>query len=169
MTLRVIPRWGGSIVLGAAIVACGVPPPTPAIESVPQPIESAAGPVCRMVADMDALVGRTAVAAPSSYTMGSRERCLWVYVTDPSRYVALTLGEPSGHAATIQSFGDGAVVDGLGDDARWWDANRTLSVLDGERSLQVDLQLDDAADPRALAVSIAQVALEHLPLGRTAP
>ncbi len=108
---------------------------------------------------MDALVGRTGAVEPSSYTVGASERCLWVYTTDPSRYVALTLGGSASHAATIESFGEGEVVDSLGDEARWWNTNRTLSVLDGERSLQVDVQLDDAADPKALAVSIAQAAL----------
>jgi hypothetical protein len=163
MNLSGLLRCGAPILLAAGIVACGGPAPTPPPESAPPSIEPSAGSVCGIVADMDALVGRTAVAAPSSYTVGSSERCLWVYVTDPSRYVGLTLGEPASHAATIQSFGDGEVVDGLGDEARWWDANRTLSVLDGERALQVDLQLDDAADPKALAVSIAQAALVELP------
>ena len=163
MTLRAFVRLCVPILFAAGIVACGGPTPTPAPQSAPVSIEPSAGSVCSIVADMDALVGRTAVAAPSSYAVGSSERCLWVYVTDPSRYVGLTVGEPSSHAATIQSFGDGEVVDGLGDEARWWDANKTLSVLQGERALQVDLQLDDAADPRALAVSIAQAALGQLP------
>jgi hypothetical protein len=162
MKRRGVLWFSASIVLAATIVACGSPAPTPSIQSPPPSIEASAGSVCAIVADMDALVGRTAAAAPSSYTVGSSERCLWVYVTDPSRYVALTLGEPSSHAATIQSFGDGEVVDGVGDEARWWESNRTLSVLIGERALQVDLQLDDAADPEALAVSIAQAALEQL-------
>jgi hypothetical protein len=162
MSLRALLRYGAPIALAAGIVACGGPAPTPPPATAPPSIAPSAGSVCGIVADMDALVGRTAVAAPSSYTVGSSERCLWVYVTDPSRYVGLTLGEPESHAATIQSFGDGKVVDGLGDEARWWDANKTLSVLDGERALQVDLQLDDA-DPRALAVSIAQAALGQLP------
>jgi hypothetical protein len=163
MTLRAFLRFGMPILVAAGIVACGGPAPTSPPESAKASIEPSAGSVCSIVADMDALVGRTAVAAPSSYAVGSSERCLWVYVTDPSRYVGLTLGEPASHAATIQSFGDGEAVEGLGDEARWWDANKTLSVLDGERALQVDLQLDDTADPRALAVSIAQAALGQLP------
>jgi hypothetical protein len=164
MTFRTLLRRGWPIVLlGAGIVACGGPSPTPLTESAQPSIASSAGSVCGIVADMDVLVGRTAATAPSSYTVGSSERCLWVYVTDPSRYVALTLGEPASHAATIQNFGEGEVVDGVGDEARWWGANRTLSVLDGERALQVDLQLDDAADPKALAVSIAQAALGQQP------
>ena len=163
MNLRAMLCRGAPILLAAGLVACGDPAPTPPPTTAPASIEPSAASVCGLVVDMDALVGRTAVAAPSSYAVGSSERCLWVYVTDPSRYVGLTLGEPSSHAATIQSFGDGEVVDGLGDEARWWDANKTLSVLQGERALQVDLQLDDAADPRALAVSIAQAALGQLP------
>ena len=163
MNLRALGRHFAPIVLAAGIVACGGPPPTPLPETTPASVEPSGASVCGLVADMDALVGRSAVAAPSSYTVGSSERCLWVYLADPSRYVGLTLGEPASHAATIQSFGDGQVVDGIGDEARWWDANRTLSVLDGERALQVDLQLDDAADPKALAVSIAQAALGQLP------
>ena len=163
MTLRAFLRHGVPILFAAGIVACGGPAPTPPRESASASIEPSAGSVCSIVTNMDALVGRTAVAAPSSYAVGSSVRCLWVYVTDPSRYVGLTVGEPSSHAATIQSFGDGEVVDGLGDEAWWWDANKTLSVLQGERALQVDLQLDDAADPKALAVSIAQAALGQLP------
>ena len=156
-------RRAGPILLAVGIAACGGPTPTPPPESAAPSVQPSAGSVCGVVADMDSLVGRTALAAPSSYTVGSSERCLWVYVTDPSRYVALTLGEPSSHAATIESFGEGELVDGVGDEARWWEANTTLSVIVGDRSLQVDLQLDDAADPKALAVSIAQAALERLP------
>ena len=164
--MRVRIRWRIGlpiVVLVAGVVACGGPSPTAPPESAQTSVEPSAGSVCGIVADMDALVGRTAVAAPSSYSVGASERCLWVYLTDPSRYVAVTLGPPSTHEATIQSFGDGEAIEGLGDGARWWDANRTLSVLDGERALQVDLQLDDAADPKALAVSIAQAALGQLP------
>jgi hypothetical protein len=150
-------RWLLFVAIIAA--ACGGPVPTTA----PPPTQSVVAlSVCDLVADMDTLVGRTAVAAPGSYSLGASERCLWVYVTDPSRYVALTVGQPSSHADTIQSFGDGEVIEGVGDEARWWAANLTLSVLVDERSLQVDLQLDDAADPKALAVSIAQAALEQL-------
>jgi hypothetical protein len=116
--------------------------------------------VCELVTDMDSILGRTAVAPPSSYTVGSSERCLWVYVTDPSRYVALTVGPGSSHAATIESFGESEVVEGLGDEARWWEDNRTLSVVFGDQALQVDLQLDDAPSPMDLAVSIARSALE---------
>ena len=165
MTSAIRMRGVRPLLLSLCIVAsCGGPAPTsptPAI-SAPAPSSAATAPgsVCAIVADMDVLVGRTAVAAPSSYSVGSSERCLWVYLTDPSRYVALTVGEPSSHADTIANFGEGEIIDGVGEDARWWEANRTLSVIDGDRSLQVDLQLDDAADPRALAVSIAQAALQ---------
>jgi len=159
MTFRPLRRHLWPIVLAAGIVACGGPSPTPPTENTPPSIAPSAGSVCAIVADMDALVGRTVAVDPSSYTVGASERCLWVYLTDPSRYVALTLGGSASHAATIQSFGEGEVVESLGDEARWWGGTKTLSVLDGERSLQVDLQLDDAADPRALAVSIAQAAL----------
>ena len=160
MTLRTLRRHLWPIALVAGIAACG-PAPRPPSDGVPPSTATSAGSVCALVADMDTLVGRTAAVDPSSYTVGASERCLWVYATDPSRYVALTLGGSASHAATIQSFGEGDVVVGLADEARWWDANKTLSVLDGERSLQVDLQLDDAADPKALAVSIAQAALGH--------
>jgi hypothetical protein len=163
MTFRALLRHGLPVVLAAGLVACGSPAPTPPIVAPSPSSPSPAGSVCGIVADMDALVGRTAAAAPSSYAVGSSERCLWVYVTDPSRYVALTVGEPATHAVTVQSYGDGEIVEGLGDDARWWATNKTLSVLIGDRALQVDLQLDDAADPKALAVSIAQAALGQLP------
>jgi hypothetical protein len=155
-------RSGWASLLAVSVVAaCGGPSPTSSIVApAPSIASTAPASVCDIVADMDALVGRTAVAAPSSYTVGSSERCLWVYVTDPSRYVALTVGESSSHADTIASFGEGEVIDSVGQDARWWEANRTLSVVEGDRSLQVDLQLDDAADPKALAVSIARAALE---------
>ena len=112
---------------------------------------------------MDTLVGRTAVAPASSYTLGGRERCIWPYASDPSRFVGLTVGDASGHAATIGNFGEGEPVDDLGEDARWWADNQTLSVARGSQSIQLDLQLDDLADPRALAISIAEQALEHLP------
>lgn len=163
MRLRTLLRHGWPSVLAAGIIACGGPAPTPPSESAQPSIEASPGSVCDIVADMDAVVGRTAAAAPSRYSVGSSERCLWVYATDPSRYVALTVGEPASHAASIQSFGDGETVDGLGDEARWWQANRTLSILDGDRALQVDLQLDDAADPKALAISIARAALGQSP------
>lgn len=161
MTLRAVLGRGRPIVLAIGfLAACGGPSPTPPIDTTSAPIESTApGSVCDFVVDMDALVGRTAVAVPSSYSVGSSERCLWVYVTDPSRYVALTAGDSSSHADTIQSFGEGEVVDGVGDEARWWDANQTLSVVIGERSLQIDIRLDDAADPKELAVSVAQAAI----------
>ena len=163
MTIATSLRRGRALLLALGVVAgCGDPSPTQPVVS-PAPSIASAGSACELVADMDALVGRTAVAAPSSYVVGSNERCLWVYTSDPSRYVALTVGEASSHAATIQSFGDGEIVDGVGDEARWWSANRTLSVVIGDRSLQVDLQLDDAADPEALAVSIALAASRDSP------
>jgi hypothetical protein len=157
MTVDAIRRVSRGLVLaGLLVAACGGPSPTPPPPSV------ISGSACDLLADMDVLVGRTAVAPPSSYAVGSSERCLWVYVSDPSRYVALTIGGRTSHADTIQSFGDGEVIEGLGDEARWWEANRTLSAVLGERSIQVDLQLDDAEDPAALAASIAAAALQHL-------
>jgi hypothetical protein len=140
------------------VAACGDPAPSP-----PASVETAIKLACSLVPDMDTLVGRTAVAAPSSYALGGRERCIWAYASDPSRFVGLTIGDASGHAATIASFGEGETVEGLGEDARWWAANQTLSVVRETQSLQLDLQLDDLSDPRALAVSIAQRALEGLP------
>jgi hypothetical protein len=161
MTLATRVRRGLIVLMSIMVAACGGPAPTPSMESVRA--SSTPSSVCDLVGDMDTLVGRTVIAAPSSYAVGSSERCLWVYMTDPSRYVALTVGAQASHADTIQSFGEGEVIDGVGDEARWWESNRTLSVVSGERSLQVDLQLDDAADPKALAVSIAQAALEPQP------
>jgi hypothetical protein len=126
-------------------------------------VETAIKLACSLVPDMDTLVGRTAVASPSSYALGGRERCIWAYASDPSRFVGLTVGDASGHAATIASFGEGEAIAGLGEDARWWAANQTLSVARETQSIQLDLQLDDLADPRALAILIAQRALEGLP------
>lgn len=140
------------------VAACGDPAPSP-----PPSVETAIKLACSLVPDMDTLVGRTGVAAPSSYALGGRERCIWAYASDPSRFVGLTVGDASGHAATIASFGEGETIEGLGEDARWWAANQTLSVARDTQSIQLDLQLDDLSDPRALAISIAQRALEGLP------
>lgn len=155
-------RASGIPVALIVLVLGGCGGPTPSPSALPS-VAAEANLACALVPEMDALVGRTAVAAPSSYTIGGRERCLWAYASDPSRFVGLTVGDAGGHAATVESFGEGEAVAGLGDDARWWAANQTLSVARGSQSIQLDLQLDDLADPRSLAVSIVQTALEHLP------
>lgn len=87
---------------------------------------------------------------------------MWVVARDPSRYVGLSVGPAANHAATIDALGDGESVDGIGDDARWWQTARTLSVAVGDRSFQVDLQLNDGEATRELAVALARQALEAL-------
>ena len=147
----------GALIM-VVVVACGNPSPTP-----PPSVAGETKLACSLVPDMDTLVGRPAVAEPSSYAVGGRERCIWAYASDPSRYVGLTLGDAAGHAATIVGFGEGESVEGLGDDARWWAANQTLSMAVGQQSIQVDLRLDDLPDPGSLAISVANAALERLP------
>jgi hypothetical protein len=140
-----------AVVLAAmlvAFVACGAPPgsPSPSVASVS---------ACSLVPEMDEAVGRTAVTPPSGFEVAGRNRCTWVYANDPARYVGITTGPRTNHDDAIGAFGPGEAVPGLGDDARWWPNTRTMSVAVGERSFQVDLQLDAAEATRELAVVIA--------------
>ena len=121
---------------------------------------------CGLIADVAAAVGRAPIASPNPRAVGATQRCLWVVARDPSRFVGLNVGPAANHAATIDALGDGEAVEGLGDDARWWAAARTLSVAIGDRSIQLDLQLDDAEATRDVAEALARQALEGLGAGR---
>ena len=59
------------------------------------------------------------IASPNAYAVGATERCMWVVARDPTRYVGLSVGPAANHGATIDAFGDGEAVEGLGHDARW--------------------------------------------------
>ena len=152
------------LVAGMAVVAvsCGVsstssgPPPTPS------PGASAASLVCALVPDMAGVVGREPIAPPDGYSVGGNDRCMWVLGRDPSRYVGVTMGPAANHATTIDALGPGEEVTGLGDGARWWATSRTLSVAVGDRSFQVDLQLDPGDVTQELAVAIARQVLAGL-------
>ena len=152
-------------------VCCGGPAPSVApssrvpAASLPAAARLPAAGPCGLIADVAGAVGREPIASPNAYTIGSTERCMWVVARDPSRYIGLSVGPAANHAASIDAMGDGEPVEGLGDDARWWPAARTLSVAMGDRSIQVDLQLDDAEVTRDLAVQLARQALEGLGSG----
>ena len=145
----------------ALVAACGSttasPDPSPA-----GPVPLPAGGPCSLIPDVAAAVGRAPIASPNTYQLGATQRCMWVIARDPSRYVGLSLGPASNHAATIDALGNGEPVDGLGDDARWWPASRTVSVATGDRSIQLDLRLDDAEATRDVAVTLARMALDGL-------
>jgi hypothetical protein len=151
----------GAAVVAAIVAACGLDSPSPS-RPAPASVVLPGGSPCTLVADVAGAVGRPPIASPNAYAVGATERCMWVVARDPSRYVGLSVGPALNHAATIDALGDGETVDGLGDDARWWPAARTLSVAIGNRSLQVDLQLDDAEATRELAVVLARQALAVL-------
>jgi len=140
-----------ALVMAAFVVgACSSTP-------VPTPVG-----VCALVPNMDDLVGKTAVDNPGGFTLNDVDRCVWSYATNPARSVGVSVGPVRGHGGAIDNLGDGETISGLGEDARWWPANRLLSVAVGDRMLQVDLQLDDADVSKGLAVAIAEVALENL-------
>lgn len=112
---------------------------------------------------MDQLVGRPAIAAPSGFTVEGLDRCIWSYQADPSRYVSLTVGPAQTHASSIDAFGAGESVGGVGQDGRWWPLLRTLSVVDGDRAFQVILTLNEPDAWEELALGIARSVLENLP------
>jgi len=145
-------------------VACGSPtPPSPAS---PDPAASAAPlAACGLVADVAGAVGQEPLASPDGYRMGGNDRCLWVFGRDPSRFIGLTVGPTANHTTTVEALGPGEAIEGLGDDAVWWPNARTLSVSTGERSFQVDLQLDAPEVTRELAVRIALQVLAALARG----
>lgn len=147
-------------------VACGSPPPpspspaSPALTGSTRPVDA-----CQLVPDVVAVVGREPVAAPDGYRIGTNDRCLWVFAQDPSRFIGLTVGPKGNHATTMEALGQGESVDGLGDAAAWWPNARTLSVSTGDRSFQLDLQLDEPEATRELAVAIATKVLAALAAG----
>ena len=148
-------------VVAALVAACGAT--TASVSpSAPASIGPPGGGPCSLVTDLTAAVGRPPIASPNAYAVGATERCMWVVARDPSRYVGVSVGPAINHASTIDAFGEGESVAGLGDDARWWPAARTLSVALGDRSLQVDLQLDEAMVTREVAEAVARQALEAL-------
>jgi len=111
---------------------------------------------------MDEIVGKTAVGPPAGFTVNDVDRCIWTYGLDPSRYLTLSVTGAAAHSNAIQAFGEGEVVPNLGQDARWWPTNETLSVLFGPVNVQVDFEMDEADVSRDLAVQIAQAALANL-------
>ena len=145
----------------AALAGCGTTTPVPGQTALASVVLPAGGP-CALVADVASAIGRAAIASPNAYAVGATERCMWVIARDPSRYVGLSVGPAANHASTIDAFGEGNAVAALGDDARWWPAARTLSVAIGDRSIQVDLQLDAAEATRERAAALARQALEAL-------
>lgn len=153
----IIATW----VAGLVLVGCGdAVSPSPSASSTPAPATVDA---CGLVPDMDGIIGREALAAPSVVTIGQNARCTWVFGSNPSRDVSLTVGPATNHAATIDAFGGGEPIDGAGDDARWWPGNRVLSVAVGGRSVQVGIQLEPEALSRELAIVIAAEAIRRLP------
>jgi hypothetical protein len=158
----VVVAWLAGLVLGG----CGASLPSssfPAASPAAVPSEVAAVDACGLVPGMDALLARTAVAPPSAVRIAPNERCTWVYGSNPSRDVSLTVGPAANHGATIDAFGDGERVEAGGDDARWWPGNRVLSVASGGRSVQVAIRLEPEAPGRELAVAIAAEAIRRLP------
>ena len=153
-----------AVMLVLGLTGCGVTTPSQSTSAVVPSARAslAAGDPCVLLPDFAAAVGREPVASPDAYAVGPTERCLWVVALDPSRSVGLSIGPATNHGTTIDALGNGESVDGLGDDARWWPAARTLSVAVGDRSIQIDLQLDDAGATRDLAVELARQALEAL-------
>jgi len=155
---------GLALLAGVAVVAaaCGALSTSPASSTGPSPGASAASLVCALVPDMASVVGREPIAPPDGYSVGGNDRCMWVLSRDPSRYVGLTIGPATNHATTIDALGPGDDFAGLGDGARWWASSRTLSVAAGDRSFQVDLQLDPDEVTQELAVAIARQVLASL-------
>ena len=160
-------RVAATVLLALAIIGCGATQPSPSgSPSQPPPVASlAAGGTCGLLPEFAAAVGRGPIASPDAYAVGPTERCLWVVALDPSRSIGLSVGPATNHGATIDALGIGESVQGLGDDARWWPSARTLSVAFGDRSIQLDLQLDAAEATRAVAIELARQALEGLGAG----
>jgi hypothetical protein len=154
-----------SIAVALVLVACGgvapsaAPPVSPSTATL---ASLSAGDPCGLIPDVAGAVGRAPIASPNTYAVGPTQRCMWIVARDPSRYVGVSLGPAANHGATIDALGDGETVEGLGDDARWWAAARTLSVVVGDQSLQVDLQLDDADATKEVATALAVQALATL-------
>ena len=132
------------------------------IQSSPTPALGSTA-ACSLVPDMDQLVGRPQIGSPSGYTIEGKSQCIWTYQADPSRHVSLTVGPAQTHGSSIDAFGTGQSIAGLGDDARWWPQIHGLSVARDDHAFQVNLALDEADASQDLAVSIARSVLEHLP------
>jgi hypothetical protein len=160
-------RSAATLLLALVLAGCGATQPSPsASPAQPRSAPSlAAGGACGLLPEFAAVVGREPIASPDGYAVGPTERCLWVVALDPSRSVGLSVGPAANHGATIDALGTGESVEGIGDDARWWAAARTLSVAIGDRSVQLDLELDDASVTRDLAVELARQALDALGAG----
>ena len=149
-------------VLAGALAAC-----SPSSSPSPSPVPSPAGShepvaVCSLLTDPAAAFGRAPIASPSTFTVGVNDRCLWVLERDPTRHVGVTLGPAANHQATIGAFGPGEPVAGLGDAALWWAGNATLSVVTGDRNVQVDLNLDEAGATLEMATAVVQQVLAAL-------
>ena len=119
--------------------------------------------VCALVPNMDELVGMAAVGPPGFFSLNDVDRCIWSYDTDPARSVGVSVGSLRGHTGAIQNLGQGETAPGLGDDARWYEGNKMLSIAVGQQALQVDLQLEDGDNTKDLALAIAGAALANLP------
>ena len=160
-------RLPARVALVAPAVApwrCGAPTPSSPATSAPagSPAPVAA---CGLVPEMAGAVGTEPLASPDGYRIGGNDRCLWVFGRDPSRFIGLTVGPTANHTTTVDALGNGETVEGLGDEAVWWPNARTLSVSTGDRSFQVDLQLDAPEVTRDLAVRIALQVLAALARG----
>jgi hypothetical protein len=143
------------------VVGCGDVAPSPSTSVLPAvAVSLPPGGPCALVADAAGAIGQQPITSPTAYEVGATQRCTWVVARDPSRYVGLSVGPASNHGATMDAFGDGEAVDNLADDARWWAAARTLSVVVGDRSFQVDLQLAEPDATRDRAVDVARQVLD---------
>ncbi len=109
---------------------------------------------------MDEIVGMDSIGPPAGYTLNDVDRCLWTYGLDPSRFLTLSIALPEAHPNAIAALGEGEAVAGLGDDARWWPSNSTLSVANGRSTIQVDLELGASDASKDLAISIARAAID---------
>jgi hypothetical protein len=154
-----------AVALGLAFVGASLQRPGPS--AIASPVAShEVFAVCSLLPDPVAAFGRAPIASPNTFTVGANDRCLWVLERDPTRYVGVTLGPAANHDATIAAFGPGEPVAGLGDAALWWEGNKTLSVVAGDRNIQVDLNLRPADATRQLAEAVASQALGTLAAGR---
>jgi hypothetical protein len=152
----------GFIAAVVAVVGCGSPAPSPSLVASGAVASGSVRAACDLVPDVGSAIGREPIASPNGYSIDGNERCLWVVSRDPSRYVGLTMGPSANHAATIDALGEGERIDDLGDDGRWWPTSRVLSVAVGDRSFQVDLQLDPAEATKELAVTLARQVVASL-------
>ena len=144
------------LLLGAVVAVVAV-----ACASTATPTQAPVA-VCALVPNMDALVGQTSVGAPGFFTLNGLDRCIWTYATDPARSVGVSVAPARAHQGAIDNFGQGETIGGVGDDARWFEGNRLLSILAGQKAVHVDLQLDEGDSTKDLAVAIGAAALANL-------